>query len=180
MQVRQGCRSSPEKARPDDMCRIYGSLSVFAKNVNKSLSFIYILQLSPTSTACQALRVRVFHQLPFNTKIQQLHGEQSLIKEAQTSHPLYTKNAMQKKPCCFFAKQARCSLFSATKPQPLPWLSLSLFPPPSPSKKKQKTKSRTPQQKINRFTAAVWAVQNVILGNAEMKLVTQKVTEYKL
>lgn len=62
MQVRQGCRSSPERARPEDMCRIYGSLSVFAKNVNKCLSFIYILQLSSTSTACQAPRVLVFHQ----------------------------------------------------------------------------------------------------------------------
>lgn len=86
------------------MCRIYGSLSVFAKNVNKSLSFIYILQLSPTSAACQAPRVRVFHQLPFNTKIQQLHGEQSLIKEAQTSHPLYTKNAMQPKAMLLFCQ----------------------------------------------------------------------------
>lgn len=104
MQVRQGCRSSPERARPEDMCRIYGSLSVFAKNVNKCLSFIYILQLSSTSTACQAPRILVFHQLTFNTKIQQLHGEQSLIKEAQTSHPLYTKNAMQPKAMLLFCQ----------------------------------------------------------------------------
>lgn len=159
MQVRQGCRSSPERARPEDMCPIYGSLSVFAKNVNKCLSFIYILQLSSTSTACQAPRVLVFHQLTFNTKIQQLHGEQSLIKEAQTSHPLYTKNAMQPKPCCFFAKQARCSLFSATKPQPLPWLSLSLFPLPSPSKKTKNKNQNT--------TAENQQVHSRCLGCAE-------------
>lgn len=86
------------------MCRIYGFLSVFAKNVNKCSAFIYILQLGPTSTACQSPRVRVFHQLPFNTKIQQFHGEQSLIKEAQTSHPLYTKNAMQPKAMLLFCQ----------------------------------------------------------------------------
>lgn len=163
------------------MCRIYGSLSVFAKNVNKSLSFIYILQLSPTSTACQAPCVRVFHQLPFNTKIQQLHGEQSLIKEAQTSHPLYTKNAMQPKAMLLFCQAGEVlPIFSYKTSTSAMAFIITFSSAISKQKKKQKTKTRTPQQKINRFTAAVWAVQNVILGNAEMKLVTQKVTEYKL
>lgn len=180
MQVRQGCRSSPEKARPDDMCRIYGSLSVFVKNVNKCRTFIYILQLSPTSTACQTPRVRVFHQLPFNTEMQQLHGEQSLIKEAQISHPLYTKNAMQPKAVLLFCQAGEVLPIFSFKTSTSAIAFIITFSSAISKQKKQKTKTRTPQQKINRFTAAVWSVQNVILGNAEMKLVTQKGTEYKL
>lgn len=164
------------------MCHIYGSLSVFAKNVNKCSAFIYILQLSPTSTACQAPRVRVFHQLPFNTEIQPLHGEQSLIKEAQISHPLYTKNAMQPKAMLLFCQAGEVlPIFSyKTSTSAIAFIITFSSAISKQKKNKQKTKTRTPQQKINRFTAAVWAVQNVILGNAEMKLVTQKGTEYKL
>lgn len=160
------------------MCPIYGFLSVFAKNVNKCSAFIYILQLGPTSTACQSPRVRVFHQLPFNTKIQQFHGEQSLIKEAQTSHPLYTKNAMQPKAMLLFCQAGEVLPIFSYKTSTSAMAFIITFS--SAISKQKKTKTRTPQQKINRFTAAVWAVQNVILGNAEMKLVTQKITEYKL
>lgn len=54
------------------------------------------------------------------------------MKEAQiTSAASVDQNAMQPKDMSHFANQARCSLFSATKPQPPPplSLSLSLFPP---------------------------------------------------
>lgn len=160
MQVRQGCRSSPEKARPDDMCRIYGSLSVFAKNVNKSLSFIYILQLSPTSTACQAPRVRVFHQLPFNTKIQQLHGEQSLIKEAQTSHPLYTKNAMQPKAMLLFCQAGEVLPIFSYKTSTSAMAFIITFS--SAISKQKKTKN-----KIQNTTAENQQVHSRCLGCAE-------------
>lgn len=176
MQVRQGCRSSPERARPEDMCRIYGSLSVFAKNVNKCLSFIYILQLSSTSTACQAPRVLVFHQHQDSTVTRRAIPHKG---GADISSSLHQECNAAKSHVAFLPSRRGAPYFQLQNLNLCHGFHYHFFLCHLQAKK-QKTKTRTPQQKINRFTAAVWAVQNVILGNAEMKLVTQKITEYKL